>query len=624
MEVKMVFKTVKQWVLQVYSSFAGRLANKLAFIFSLIVSIFIISLIMISYYRTTDVLTNDFIENNKSILKLVCQSFDSNIQQIDEFSLTLRKNDGEKIISILLGNSNNYQNDKYIQEQIQNVFNSRQDIEEVRFYIPSSKKEYYISKKYGKVSVKYDIDKQNTQWLKNVTKGRYYRYIESGLENYEKGLESENAKVFYTFSRALINIVDQKTLGVVSISFNHSSIEKINWNEYGQDGEVLSLFDRNNKLFYCSEPSLVNTNEINKLLEKVSTDATNGSFEVKIKDKNYLVVYSAPAESEWKSAKLIPIDKLNQKVRQTRDISLLIGIIFVIIFVALIIFISNMITRSLHRLSKHMDKVGKGNFKIKTKIVGSDETAQLAGKFNIMVEQIDELVNEKYFAKISEKTAQIKALEAQINPHFLYNSLQAIASKAVLSGNKDISRMVEALALSFRYCIKGGDMVTVSSEIEHINNYLVLHKARFDERLLVEIIVEDGTPSVMIPKLSIQTLVENAIKHCIENIISAVTIRIHIYNDLDNVIIKVTDNGPGMTEERLQEIRNELSNNTWNETPGMGIGLKNLNARLKLMYDNTAGLEIESSLNSGTEIKIILPIRGKEGLQQAEISYKRS
>lgn len=614
MEVKMFFKTVKQRFRQVYGTFAGRLANKLAFIFSRIVSIFIIALIMISYYRTSDILTNDFIENNKSILKLVCQSFDSYIQQIDELSLTLRKNESERIISILLGNSNNYQNDRYIQDQIQNLFNSRQDIEEVKFYIPSSKKEYYISKKYAKVSVRYEIDKQNTQWLKDVTMGTYYRNVETGLKN-SNNQEPEKDKVFFTFSRALINIADQKALGVVSISFNYSMMEKINWNEYGQNGEILSLFDKDNQLFYCSDPSLADTNEIDELLKNVPKDITNGSFKVKINDKNYLVVYSTPAQSEWKSVKLIPIDTLNQKVRQTRNISLLIGIIFVIIFVALIIFISNMITRSLHRLSKHMDKVGKGNFKTKAIIVGSDETAQLAGKFNFMVEQIDELVNEKYIAKISEKIAQIKALEAQINPHFLYNSLQAIASKAVLSGNKDISRMVEALAHSFRYCIKGGDMVMVSAEIEHINNYLVLHKARFEDRLLVEIIVEDGTPAVMIPKLSIQTLVENAIKHCIEHITSAVTIKIHTYIDLDNVIIQVTDNGPGMTEERLQEIRNELSSNTWNETQGMGIGLKNLNLRLKLMYDNDASLELESSLHCGTEIKIILPVKSKGDIQ---------
>jgi len=611
----MFLKAVKQWFRQVYASFAKRLANKLAFIFSLIVSIFIIVLIMISYYRTTDVLTNEFIENNKSILKLVCQSFDSYIQQIDEFSLTLRKNEDERMISILLGNSNNYQNSKYIQGQIQNLFNSRQDIEEVKFYIPSSKIEYYISKKYAKIGVNFEVDRQNTQWLKNVSTRKYYRYIETGLYNSSNGIGNGNNKVFFTFSRALINIVDRKALGVVSISFNYSMMEKINWNEYGQNGEILSLFDRNNKLFYCSDSSLVNTNEINNLLMAIPKDATNGSFKVKIREKNYLVVYSVPAESEWQAAKLVPIDILNQKVRQTRNISLLIGIIFVIIFVALMIFISNMITRSLHRLSKHMDKVGKGNFKIKTKIVGSDETAQLAGQFNLMVEQIDELVNEKYLAKISEKTAQLKALEAQINPHFLYNSLQAISTKAILSGNKDISRMVEALAHSFRYCIKGGDMVMVSSEIKHINDYLVLHKARFEERLLIEIVVEDDTPKVMIPKLSIQTLVENAIKHCIEHSTNAVTIKIHTYIEGDNVIIQVTDNGPGMSEERLQEIRNELSNNNWNETLGMGIGLKNLNARLKLMFDNDASLELESTLHCGTIIKIILPVQGKGDIQ---------
>ena len=184
-----------------------------------------------------------------------------------------------------------------------------------------------------------------------------------------------------------------------------------------------------------------------------------------------------------------------------------------------------------------------------------------------------------------------------------------------MSGNKDISKMVEALAHSFRYCIRGGDMVKVSSEIEHINNYLVLHKARFEDRLLVEIIVDEGTPDIMIPKLSIQTLVENAIKHCIEFVTNAVTIKIHIYIELDKVIIRVTDNGPGMTEERLREIRNELDNSTWDESHNIGIGLKNLNSRLKLMYDNQASMQIESGSNQGTEIKIILPLNSKGDME---------
>jgi len=620
----MILKMFDKWLREAYASFAGRLANKLALIFSLIVSVFIIALIMISYFRTIDILTNDFIENNKSILKLVRQSFDSYIQEIDELSLTLRKDEGDRIIEILLEDSfedsnghredfNSYQNDKYIQNQLQYLFSSRQDIEEVRLYIPSRRKEFYISRSYANVRVDHDVDKQNAEWYKNATTGKFFRYIESGLKKSDNAAEPQNDRVFFTFHRALINIVNQKALAVVSISFNHSIMEKINWNEYGQNGEVLCIYDRDRQLFYSSDSGMANTDEVNRLLNGINGDAASGSFLVKMNRKNYLAVYNAPDESQWMTVKLIPVDMLNQKVRQVRDISLLIGTVFIILFVALVIFISNIITGSLHKLSRQMDKVGKGNFKIKADVTGNDEIAQLAGKFNFMVEQINELINEKYIAKISEKTAQLKALEAQINPHFLYNSLQAIASKAVLSGNKDISRMIEALAHNFRYCIKGGDLVRFSDEIEHINNYLILHKARYEDRLSVEVIVEDGTPDVRIPKLSIHTLVENSIKHCLEQSARVISIKIHTYIDDDKIIIKVMDNGPGMTEERLQEIKNELNDGKWIEGSNERIGLKNLNARLKLMYDNDASLELTSRLNEGTETSIILPMYGKKG-----------
>lgn len=162
------------------------------------------------------------------------------------------------------------------------------------------------------------------------------------------------------------------------------------------------------------------------------------------------------------------------------------------------------------------------------------------------------------------------------------------------------------MAYNLRYCIKGGDMVKVSDEMQHINNFLILHKARFEDRLNVEVIVEEGTPDVMIPKLSVHTLVENAIKHCLEQITGSITIKVHSYLENEWAIVKVTDDGPGMTDERLNKIRSDLDQTNCLDGNNENIGLKNLNARLKLMYDNNARLELTSSLNYGTEIRMVI------------------
>ncbi len=605
----MIFQWVRQRLSPIYQIYNRRLANKLILFLSLIVSAFIIVVIMLSYFQSIEILTQDYIEKSKTILKLTGQSIDSYVQQIDDLSITLRKYEGDRMINILIENSSDYQNEKYIQSRIQDLFSSRPDIQEVRFYIPSTKKDFYISKVFANVRVEYDAEIEGTDWYKRTTTGKYYRDIEPSPGNSGVHGTANSTATFFTFHRALINIHNQKTLAVLSMAFNYSLLEKINWNEGGQEGEVLCIYGKENRLFYCSNESLIDAIESADLLRNFQAGAMNGSFETQIAGRDYMVVYDISEGFNWQTMKLIPIDVLDKKPRKVRDINLLIGSTCIFVLVLAVGFVTNVVTRSLHKLSRQMEKVGKGNFKIKVEVKGQDETAHLAEKFNLMVEQIDALVNEQYISRINEKTAQLKALEAQINPHFLYNSLQAISTKSVLSGNKDISQMVEALAHNFRYCIKGGDMVNISSEMKHINNYLILHKARFDDRLTVDVVFENEVPDVMIPKLSIHTLVENSIKHCLERIHGTLLIEVHTFMEKDKIIIEVKDSGPGMTESKLKEIRDEMNDNNWLEKINERIGLINLNARLKLIYDGAASLEITESSPSGTRIRIVIPVQ---------------
>jgi two-component system sensor histidine kinase YesM len=587
---------------------AGKLANKLILILSPSVAVFIILLIFISYTRTTETLKNDFVENNKSILKLVSQNFDNYMDQIDEFSLTPRMDVSGRFMKLLPLKEHDYESDSYLDEQIVNMFNTRQDVEQMRLYIPACGKEKYISRSFPKVRNNTDVDFRQETWYKESVRGIYYRWVEPGRQNTGNGA-GEGKKVLLTFYRALINIPDQRPLGVIAISLNYSQINRMIRGEYTQNGEIICILDRNNKAMYCSDSGFQGNPALAGLFRDEGKASASGDFYTKIGSSNYLAVYTTSDNLEWKAVKLIPVNMLNEKVRETRNISILLAILFIVIFTLLIIFVSTLITGPLRRLSRQMDKVGGGNFKTKAQVRGDDEIAHLAHKFNDMVEQVDELVSETYMAQINEKTARLKALEAQINPHFIYNSLQAISAKAVVNGRKDLSRMIEALAYNLRYCIKGGDMVKVSDEIAHMENFLILHKARFEDRLSVEIVVEEGTPDIIVPKLSVHTLVENSIKHCLEQMTQSISIRIHAYAGDGNITISVSDDGPGMTPERLQQVLEELEDPRWLEKPEESIGLKNLNARLKLMYGNEAHLEIESSQNVGTEIRIILPAK---------------
>ena len=154
-------------------------------------------------------------------------------------------------------------------------------------------------------------------------------------------------------------------------------------------------------------------------------------------------------------------------------------------------------------------------------------------------------------------------------------------------------------------------MVNIGSEIRHINNYLLLHEARFGDRLSVDMVIDNKIEDALIPKLSIHTLVENSIKHSLEKISGSLTIKVRIFIENDKIIIEVADTGPGMSQDKLREIRNELNDRNWLEKINERIGLINLNARLKLIYDGEAELEIVESSPAGTRIRMAIPMEGK-------------
>jgi two-component system sensor histidine kinase YesM len=528
------------------------------------------------------------------------------IDQIDELSITFRKD--TQFMDILTSGTMDSAAKMYLENQIKILFYSRNDIEQLRFYIPSQRILYSISRTRDKLTIQENRDLTPEKWYQKTIHGRFFRFIEPLTVTSESSPGRERS--FLTFHRALVGIPGLRPLGIVSLSFNQLIFNKMIIDTYDPQKEALCIYGPRGHLFYFSDSELAGISMARNLMKKHGRSRLHGNFQIKIKQRDYLAVFQSSDPAEWQIVKLIPLNLIKNKVRQTRNLSLFMGAVFIMLFTVLIIIVSNTITSPLRKLARKMDAVGAGNFTATLEVSGSYEIIRLSERFNSMVDQINQLIREKYLAEISEKTARLKALEAQINPHFLYNSLQAIATKAVMGGMKDISRMVEALAYILRYCIKGGDRVKISEEIEHVRKYLLLQTVRYEDRLSVEIRLEQSLSDILIPKLSVQTLVENAVQHALEHMTRVITICINIYNDnpKDQVIIEVTDDGPGITPERLERVLREMDEEVWPEQPTASIGLKNLNSRLKLMYGEKASLMVESILGQGTKASIILPV----------------
>lgn len=286
--------------------------------------------------------------------------------------------------------------------------------------------------------------------------------------------------------------------------------------------------------------------------------------------------------------------------------------LFFILSLLIIVLFTSVFSRRITLLSEKMHAVAGGNFNVEITDTGKDEIAQLYTDLEQMIHSMQKMLDDVYQAKIQNEEfkfvqmeAEFKALASQINPHFLYNTLETIRMKAFCNNDKETADLVKKLGKFMRRCleIKNGE-VTLRSELEFTNGYLELQSARFGDRVSYSIYSEVSKDYMILP-LVIQPVVENAFVHGIESCKDNGHIDIRVYYSGDNVIIDVKDNGIGMNDEKLCELEEKLRRN--DTSSGKSIGLTNVNKRIKMYHGDRYGLTIQTKEGGGTLIRITLP-----------------
>ncbi|WP_020613644.1 sensor histidine kinase [Sediminispirochaeta bajacaliforniensis] len=260
-------------------------------------------------------------------------------------------------------------------------------------------------------------------------------------------------------------------------------------------------------------------------------------------------------------------------------------------------------------------------------IDSNDSGGALSTHFAELIQLLKESLNREYTADILKKEAELNALQSQINPHFLYNVLDAIRGHALTEGVTEIADMTEALSKLFRYSVSHWESeVTLDRELVNVQNYFKIQQYRFNNKFDLRILIEDNeedTLSCYIPKLTLQPIIENAIYHGLEMKMDRglVTIRTKLAEKL--LLIEISDDGVGVEPGLLEKINNSFK--AWNtikmkgkETGGSGIALTNVNSRIKMMYGEEYGLYMYSTQNIGSMIEILLPISGQEEKERTE------
>ncbi|QGH34019.1 HAMP domain-containing protein [Gracilibacillus salitolerans] len=324
-------------------------------------------------------------------------------------------------------------------------------------------------------------------------------------------------------------------------------------------------------------------------------------------------VYETSKMTDWKVIGQAPIREIMKDSNDIRTLIFLTVISSIIFIIGLYMFISNKLILPIRILKTKMTQAAEGNLKAKVNPVGEDEIATLGHSFNQMISKIRSLLDLSIEEQKKLKAAEFRTMQAQINPHFLYNTLDTIVWLAEAKQHESVIDITKALSQYSRISLnKGKDWITIADEMSHIDSYLYIQQTRYEDILDVTVDVDQDLYRYHILKLLLQPIVENAIYHGIKNKRGMGFLRIiGTLEDEDKIRFEVIDNGIGMDEARLQKVRNHLISGEVVPDSKNGFGLINVQQRIQLYYGKDYGLKINSWKGSGTRVTITIPKRGE-------------
>lgn len=414
-------------------------------------------------------------------------------------------------------------------------------------------------------------------------------------------------KPSYVFStaRAIVNSIDLKVVGIMLVNNNISYLSDLCKKTVTMPKQIIIIMGADDHIVYDMDESNI-TKVIDLSIKKLINTSQDGTKYSTINGINYLLKYDTSVETGWKVINLIPVDELNKSINKMRTSTVVITGLLILFSFIIIMVISRQIVLPLKKLVILMKLVEKGDFDVKIEFTNQDEIGQLAKTFNNMTKRINKLINEVYVDKVKRKELELQMLQYQINPHFLYNTLESIQMMSLINDDEETSKMVYALGKILRYGIsKKHEIVTIKEELSNLNDYTMLQKVRFEDIYQINVNVDSSLHELKMIKLILQPIVENAIYHGLQNRTSGGIINIYGHIKGNNMVFEISDNGIGMDTNltiRINEYVNDL-NDSFNS-----IGLKNINKRIKLRYGDGYGIYITSDYGEGSTVTVIFPI----------------
>lgn len=419
--------------------------------------------------------------------------------------------------------------------------------------------------------------------------------------------DSSNYRYFWvvSLSRSVeLTNIGRIRRGVLLVDMNFSGIEqllsKANEKGYG----YIYLMDRNGEIIYHPQQQAIYSNLVQEN-SKTAASYEDGNYTETFEGKERVIIVKTVGYTGWKLVSVTPVQEFSVNLNQVRLFTIMIATISIMLILFGNTFISSRVTDPIRKLEKSIKYLEEGNLDTDIYIGGTHEIRHLGKTITSMVRQMRKLMDDMVTEQQEKRKSALDALQSQINPHFLYNTLDSVVWMIESERYYEAISMVTALAKLFRISLsKGKNIISIKDEIAHAKYYLDIQKVRYKNKFDMRIEVDPAIEEYCTIKLIVQPLLENAIYYGVEHMDGEGEILLRGYEKEDNIYIEVTDNGMGIPKENIPYL---LKDDTRVRKNGSGIGLRNIDQRIKLYFKGDYGLSIESELDEGTTVRIHLP-----------------
>lgn len=425
----------------------------------------------------------------------------------------------------------------------------------------------------------------------------------------EINLKFENDEPYVIIMRQIHDADNRKSLATMLVAVQLTFIDDIVKKYDINNRADLWLMNREGEIIYHTDPAKIG--DFDTELDRYPIQ--NGSFRRGSGNEAVIFSLSESNDFDWILAHSIELKYLTERTDFTRNLTIFVFIGFVLITSVLSIFFVLKVTRPIKKLSRLMKEVELGKLQVDLQHQSQDEIGMLARSFNSMVSTMRELIEKNFDIKLRQKEAELYALQSQINPHFMYNTLETINMAVEEGRSQMVVDMVTLLGRMLRFSVSDRSrLVSIADEVRHIRDFLTIQRFRFGERLLFEIETKTDIEHLYTPKFILQPVIENSIKYGLESR-KVLDIRVGISKEFgarsggEEIVFRIWDNGPGIDPDKLEKIEQSLQAETLFHKDS-GFGLSNVNARIGIMLGEEYGLQLHSIHGKGTEVTIRIPV----------------